>query len=207
MSLIDNIKQKLDNFIINKTANAHAEQGKSTAKFIPDVIMASHETKGDGCVNGTIYQDFAKTIRMHYVYTATIPTTGLREMHDFTFSKYQLPQGMSMQDAYKVVSYLSEYIEKVKKIPEASCKSVNETDALLGEYFFTKLDRDNDTTPFIDLFTVGGNTKLFDKSRYASQYFEWFTEGVSTREVREIYRKLGLRVYVGEVFDNGRRAE
>ena len=41
-----------------------------------------------------------------------------------------------------------------------------------------------------DLFTVGADFDTFKRSSLYDRYFEWFTEGVATEEIEEIYKRI-----------------
>lgn len=135
-------------------------------------------------------------------------TTGLS-------SVFELPQGMSLKDACKVISYLSEKTELENKLEPASENSVAKTSAILENYGFKKIDEANkghyhcvqEYRPFstikanlrenqqgaIDLLTVGGDFDVFKKSNLYATYFDWFTENVKKQEVEQIYQKIGQK--------------
>lgn len=131
---------------------------------------------------------------------------------------YKAPKGMDLKDACKVVSYLSELVEQDGSIEPASELSVQIVGAYLRALGFDKFDEkdvdyshrhavsfdtkealnlaESKITPeqklgVTDLFTVGGDIKLFEKSDLMDYYFEWFTPGVTEEEVRQIYASIG----------------
>lgn len=132
-----------------------------------------------------------------------------------------LPRCMTIEDACKVVSYISEKVEKECNLEPASPKSVAITTRLLEKIGFNSSDRyesghfhtvsenkplrkiylSNDINGVTDLFTVGGNLKLFNKSDMNERYFEWFTAGVTKEEVTEIYKRFGGEFWLEEVID------
>ena len=106
---------------------------------------------------------------------------------------FKMPEGMSREDGFKVLSYLTDFIEQRPDIKPCSMKSVNTLDEIL------KLERfgfDRDVEPnenVIDLFTVDGRVLLFKKNHELySKYFNWYMENVSKEEVEAIYQKCGL---------------
>lgn len=135
-------------------------------------------------------------------------TTGLS-------SVFELPQAMSLKDACKVISYLSEKTERQCKLEPASENSVAKTSAILESYGFKKIDESNkghyhcvrEYNPFsaiksnlrenqqgaVDLLTVGGDFDVFKKSDLYATYFDWFTENVKKQEVEQIYEKIGQK--------------
>lgn len=118
---------------------------------------------------------------------------------DYPYQPFLLPDGMSREDAFKVLSYLTDFIEKDLEIEPCSVKSVSALNQLLNlnRLGFTRLNIHIDTyeTDIIDLFTVTGRILLFKKSKHYEKYFEWYQEGVTLEEVKEIYRKCGRDFY------------
>ena len=107
---------------------------------------------------------------------------------------FTLPNNMAKEDAFKVLSYLTDYIEKEDDINIGSLKSVRTLDAVLGlERFGFRKVRCGDNALVVDLFTVAGRSLLFKRSEYYDRYFNWYTEGVSKEEVQEIYGKIGMK--------------
>lgn len=123
-----------------------------------------------------------------------------------------LPNNMTMEEACKVVSYISEKVERENMLEPACFKSVSLTAKELekfgfdvmeshkgaGHYhyvsenmLFQKIRFSNSKEGVTDLFTVGGQFKTFKKSDMHERYFEWFTSGVTTQEIIDIYRRIG----------------
>ena len=132
-----------------------------------------------------------------------------------------LPSRMTIEDACKVVSYISEKVEKDCNLEPACLESVaitsrilkklgfNASDSYESGHFHTvsenkplrKIYLSNNINGVTDLFTVGGNLKLFNKSDMNERYFEWFTEGVTKEEITEIYKSIGGEFWLDEVID------
>ena len=118
----------------------------------------------------------------------------MKGLFDWSGKPFFLPNEMSSEDAFKVLSYLTDFIEKSSDIEECSLKSVKTLSNILIE-----LDRFGFTSPaspvneknVIDLFTVSGFNR-FKKSEYYDKYFEWYTPNVTKEEVEKIYLKRGL---------------
>lgn len=133
-----------------------------------------------------------------------------------TFSNsscFFLPDGISFENAFKIISYLSEKVEKDNDIEPASQHSVAMVSHLLESYGFKK---DENTKPgynhstreakpikkiaincpnsekideCIDLITVGGDFSLFKKTNLFDRYFNWFSENVNAEEINRLYNK------------------
>ena len=114
-------------------------------------------------------------------------------MVDYPLKPFKFPEGMSREDGFKVLSYLTDDIEKQPDVGPYSLKSVRTLDKVLDleRFGFTRVE-EKDEDKILNLFTVTGRLLLFQKSKLYSKYFEWYTEGVSRREVQKIYANLGL---------------
>ena len=57
------------------------------------------------------------------------------------------------------------------------------------------MNLDDDSDEVIDLFTIKARVLLFKQSKQYKKYFEWYTEGVTFKKVKEIYSKSGIDFY------------
>lgn len=118
---------------------------------------------------------------------------------DWPLKPFLLPVGMSREEAFKVLSYLTDFIEKTLNLEPCSQKSVMQLDEVLNleRLGFRRLNMsfENDSEEIINLFTVAGRQLLFKNSKYYKMYFEWYTEGVTFEEVKEIYSRCGIQFY------------
>ena len=109
---------------------------------------------------------------------------------------FMLPNGMTREDGFKVLSYLTDFIEKRKEIEPCSLKSVRTLDGVLDleRFGFTRINIQlpAESEDVINLFTVSGRLLLFKKSKLYPKYFEWYTEGVTLEEVKNIYDKYNM---------------
>ena len=80
-----------------------------------------------------------------------------------------LPNGMERNDAIKVLSYLTDFIEKNKGLEEGTFRSVRTLDNVLDleRLDFKRVDVDypKDFSEVIDLFTIRGRELLFKQSK------------------------------------------
>ena len=95
-------------------------------------------------------------------------------MIDWAFDPFTLPEGMTREEAFKVLSYLTDFIERKDGIESCSFASVKMLNNVL------------------DLFTISGRVALFKKSSMYQRYFEWYSKGVSREEVEAIYAKHNM---------------
>ena len=135
-------------------------------------------------------------------------------------SAYILPENMTVENACKVVSYLSELVEQKHKLEPASPRSVSLVDNELEHYGFVRIkdgwsgwihgscfytSRAIELSPTlqrvynqgngaVDLFTVGGDLKLFKRTNLYNRYFEWFTSGITKDEIKDIYNQIGMNL-------------
>lgn len=115
-----------------------------------------------------------------------------------------LPDRMNREDAFKVLSYLTDYIEKQCRV--SATRSVGVLDEVLGleRLGFRKenINFSSNEEDIIDLFTVSGRLLLFKKSKEYDRYFEWYREDVDFDEVKEIYKKCGIEFYDLKIKDH-----
>lgn len=130
------------------------------------------------------------------------------EVVDWPYKPFKLPSGMTKEDAFKVLSYLTDYIEKDNNIAPASFKSVRILDDVLNieRLGFKRIDANlsSDSSDVINLFTISGRIRLFKKHNLYSKYFEWYKEGVTKEDVVQIYKKCNVEFYDLEKVSNAK---
>lgn len=118
---------------------------------------------------------------------------------DFPFKPFIFPEGMSREDGFKVLSYLTDFIEKQLNLKPCSYKSVATLNKVLDlerlGFKRVMVSIQNYDSDVIDLFTVSGRILLFKNDKQYQKYFEWYTEGITFDEVKEIYSKCGMEFY------------
>ena len=109
------------------------------------------------------------------------------------FKPFMLPNGMNREDGFKVLSYLTDFIEKREDTEPFSLKFVRTLDGVLNleRFGFTRVE-ENDEKKILNLFTVSGRLLLFKNSELYTKYFEWYTTGVTLEEVKNIYNKCNM---------------
>lgn len=149
----------------------------------------------------------------------SVSTSSMEEaqvgQHYYISNPYRLPYGMSIEDACKIVSYLSDQNEKNNDIRPAGYSSVATVDEQLSSYGLVEVKpstprkkNKSETSGYneeigivlsgcpempgvVDLFTVEDKI-LFSKSRMADRYFEWFTPNVTGREILKIMSRCDI---------------
>lgn len=112
---------------------------------------------------------------------------------DWPCKPFMLPIGMTREEGFKVLSYLTDFIEKRNDVEECSLKSVRTLDGVLDlERFGFKRVDETDENKILNLFTVSGRLLLFKKSELYNKYFEWYIENVTLEEVISIYSKYNM---------------
>ena len=170
----------------------------------------------------------ADKVRLVYVgyekFNAYDGLTKLGETGCCSFPFY-LPAGINLEDSCKIISYLSEKVERELNLEPASIKSVMAVSGILEDYGFEKIEhykpnRYHSTSVYTaympirinstgykpipgvtDLITYGGHEKQFKKSTHGENYFDWFTENVSKDEIFDIYENAIDHV-MNSTFDN-----
>ena len=128
---------------------------------------------------------------------------------DWPFKPFMLPDRMSREDGFKVLSYLTDFIEKQQNLIPCSYKSVSTLNSVLDleRLGFVRINADIDDSDVIDLFTVTGRLLLFKNSRYYQKYFEWYTEGITFDKIKEIYSKCGIEFYDLILSENSKKSK
>lgn len=116
---------------------------------------------------------------------------------DWPFEPFMLPEGMSREDGFKILSYLTDFIEKEMNLEPCSQKSVSTLNSVLNleRLGFKRINGNINDNDIIDLFTVSGRLLLFKKSKHYQKYFEWYTEGIILDEVKTIYNNCDVEFY------------
>ena len=116
---------------------------------------------------------------------------------DWPFLPFSLPTNMSREDAFSVLSYLSDYIEKESHLEPCSFESVSTLNEVLNipRLGFKRVTKQVPEETIINLYTVTGRVLLFKQSKHYADYFEWYREGVTSEEVKKIYQKIGIDFY------------
>ncbi len=101
-----------------------------------------------------------------------------------------LPEGMTREEGFKILSYLTDFIERREDTDIGSLKSVRTLDGVLDldRFGFRKV-KSNDP---IDLYIVDGRILLFKNSKFYKDYFNWYKEGITKEEIEEIYIKHNM---------------
>lgn len=79
---------------------------------------------------------------------------------------------MTREEGFKILSYLTDFIERREDTNPASIKSVRTLDEILDlERFGFKKVEEKDESKIADLFTVDEKILLFKKSKYFDKYY------------------------------------
>lgn len=113
---------------------------------------------------------------------------------NWRFNPFILPKEMTREEGFKVLSYLTDFIEKREDTEPCSFKSVSTLDGVLNleRFGFTRVE-EKDESKILNLFTVDGRLLLFKRSNLYSKYFEWYVENVTKEEVESIYAKHNMK--------------
>ena len=189
---------------------------------LAEIQKQREESLQDRDVSILAAADYTKkipTLRLFYVALEKFTQYGTDELKiGQTYgisSPFRLPHNMSMEDACKVVSYLSDKVEKENNLESACEKSVTMVSNILENYGFRKEEIKekghyhsvSECVPFckiqtsvpateeiegvVDLFTVSGDFKIFKKTDLHDRYFDWYNEGISKQEIIDIYKRIG----------------
>lgn len=114
-------------------------------------------------------------------------------MIDWPCKPFMLPNNMTREEGFKILSYLTDFIEKRDDIDYGSLSSVRMLDDVLDleRFGFTRVE-EQDEDKILNLFTIDGRVGLFRKHKLYPQYFEWYTSNVTLEEVKNIYLKYDM---------------
>lgn len=118
---------------------------------------------------------------------------------------FMFPNGMTREEWFKVLSYLTDFIEKREEVRSCSLKSVTTLDGVLDleRFGFTRI-AEKDEDKILNLFTVSGRLLLFKESELYSKYFEWYSEGITLGEIENIYNKYNMEFQDIKWLDNAK---
>lgn len=136
----------------------------------------------------------ARIFKLHYVNHYKRGDFGGYGLVDWPLKPFAIPDGMSKEDAFKVLSYLTDFIEQKMGAQECSFQSVKLLDEVISleRFGFRRIDEKLEHPTAYSLYTVAGRQLLFKRSRYYDTYFEWYHEGVTREEVNAIYQSIGM---------------
>jgi len=128
--------------------------------------------------------------RFHYVGINVEPFF----VRDIAYEKFVCPNGMTKEEALKVLSFLMKVFKTNTKIKDGDLLALTiGVNNMLRLFHFKKLDK-TDCSNYTDLFVVGGVRGAFKTSRYYEFYFNWFKDDVDRAEIEQIYSRLGLNI-------------
>ena len=131
--------------------------------------------------------------RLHYVkyYRKNNQNIGVM---NFPFDPFIMPNNMTREDGFKVLSYVTDSIEENLHLDPCSYQSVAKLNQVLdlSSLGFQKINKPIKEEEILDLFTIEGRILLFKKSKDYEKYFEWYTEGITLEEVKAIYEKCNI---------------
>ena len=167
------------------------------------------------------YSKHLPKIRLCYIACNKIDQNDTNESHleiiYYATRHFCLPKHMELNDAYKVISYLTEKIAKNNHIKQPSAKCVEVVGNFLCRYGFEVIDNElhgpvysvKPYKPFvnikiassispiskksensIDLFSIGGDAKIFQRTDMYNKYTPWYIQGVTKQEIEDIYKKI-----------------
>jgi hypothetical protein len=131
----------------------------------------------------------------------------------FASSPFHIPEGLSMEDALKVISYLSSHTPDGQRVkPLSNIFLVNDQ---LEDFGFTRInliqnertkttqrydgiilptieiDTHIDLPEVIDIITTS-DKKIFQKTSLAKKYFDWYIPNINAQDIDEIYKKTNI---------------
>jgi len=146
-----------------------------------------------GSNNNISFKDYdfsnKKCYRLHFVNYYNRNQTNLYGVVDWPFQPFLLPDGMNVEEAFKILSYLTDFIESDDDIKNLSFQAVSTLDYVLNlkRFGFKRIDFQPNEEEIADLFTIVGRVERFKNSKYNEKYFEWYIPNVTKDEIEKIY--------------------
>lgn len=128
-------------------------------------------------------------------------------------SAFKIPEGMTLNQACDVISYLFEKAAQDGEFEPESNACTAHVSNQLSAFGFQKLEeykpgychsvhnysrvalKNTDhylpIPGVVDLMSIGGDIDLFEKTDLSERYVEWFTPGITKEQVNEIYASTG----------------
>ena len=129
--------------------------------------------------------EFDKYFRLRYVNYHHINGDRMGYM-DWKATTYMIPDGMSKEKLFKILSYLIDQIEMKYHLKECSFRSVDLLNKAIKELNIaiipTSVPKEEE---IVDLYNVDGDLDLFKNSKFYSRYFEWYIDGVTKEDIIE----------------------
>lgn len=156
-------------------------------------------------------------VKMKNYKSSIMEDTEFVDRQYYISSCFKAPEGMSITDACRVLSFATKDSIKDNKnrsiegrigsITYSLVKNYNFTPTHLDEYngYFTISNKEdsyqsiqsiicNPIKGVTDLFIVRGNKLLFSRSPLGKRYFEWFNPNITREDVDNIYQKIGIHL-------------
>ena len=209
MSIFDNFKRKKEDLPLIARVNLVElkKQRVENMKLGDKSIL----TKAD-------YTKRIPTIRLYYTAYEKFFRYGSSQLkvgqtHGIS-SPFRLPNEMTLEEACKVISYLSDKLEKENNLEPGCEQSVAMVSHILDKFGFEKVESSehghyhciSDYSPIhriqspfnicnpiegvVDLISVGGDFKIFKKTKVSERYFDWYTPNVTKEEIQQIYKGI-----------------
>lgn len=114
----------------------------------------------------------------------------------WAFKSFTLPDGMNKNDAFKVLSYLYDYVKEESGLSHNSFKSIAKLDEILDLEIlgFRRLNNKVSEKDITNLYAVNGRLLLFKSTKYYDDYFNWYTKNISLEDVKNIYTNNNVKV-------------
>lgn len=131
----------------------------------------------------------------------------IKDYIDMPLNCFKLPNDMSEEEAFLIISYIKEQVERELGIQSDTQNEAIMMNSLLEDYNFKKICNFNQTykeKDITDLYIVGGNKKRFETSKHYEKHVEWFTPNVSEEQVQRIYKKHNINKRTLELRSKGK---
>ena len=112
----------------------------------------------------------------------------------FKYDVFTLPEGMTEEDAFQVLSYLFDKVEDLYACSRNSEILVSTVNLFLNLYCHFKREKNiDDEYSVIELFVFQNRESKIAYNRNNNSYFDWYIPNVTKEMVEAIYEKLPVK--------------
>ena len=154
----------------------------NTNEFIQDKLTYSGYPAGTKLIRITYFEcNEAQSGRKSIIETKDIPLT-----------KLNIPEGVSLVDALKTVSYVYDQVSKKVDQDQSLLLKSQLTNYCLQQFGFTEIpETRRKKEKCLPLYFVGGNPSLFRAVPEFDSYVDWYVPEVSREQIKEAYKASG----------------
>ena len=169
---------------------------KEKLNSIKDMFVESEEDRVKSELGNTdAYDGSKRVIRLRHIKSEAPYFSRLkgyvRGTYEYTMKrKFKMPEGMTHDEVFLLISYLAQEGEKCMDIDDYSLAGMCYVDDRLIDFGFTPVSEKDTYEPVLELYFVNGDFAYFKNSVWYDKYFTWYHHNVKENEVAELKARL-----------------